>query len=436
MGNDAHIDVRLERLPRSVMMVRVGEPSSFVTDNATVASVLAAYMAESNVPLGTPVFFMLDQTALPEEERYICTADWRVVVDAIKTRIVRGAPAIGIAGAAAVALRAAEFTWANVEDMNDSIGKVYRTYISDGGGFDPSMYWSALEFAAYLIAEARPTAVSLRNGCERALAMIRRDLHEGADALDISFDLFDLVCLMIEEDERINRAIGLAGAAYLKPNSRVLTYCNAGSLATAFYGTALGVVYTAVEQGKVERVFACETRPVNQGARLTIWELALAGVPTTLLCDNMQASLMAQGEVDAVIVGADRIAANGDVANKIGTYELAIVAAHNNVPFYVAAPVSTIDFSLLNGSGIPIEQRPPTEVIDEVPEGVSVYNPSFDVTPAGLVTAFITERGVYLPGELEELAVPLQTDEERFDAAAQAIQDAQGALQQVAAFMQ
>ncbi len=417
------------------MMVRVGEPSSFVTDNATVASVLAAYMKESNVPLGTPVLFMLDQTALPDEERYVCTADWRVVVDAIKTLVVRGAPAIGIAGAAAVALRAAEFTWANIDDISDSVGDIYRSYLVDGAGFDPSMYWSAVEFAADMVAEARPTAVSLRKGCDRALAIVRQDLREGADPLDIACDLFDLVCLMIEEDERINRAIGLAGAAYLKPNSRVLTYCNAGSLATAFFGTALGVVYTAAAQGKVERVFASETRPVGQGARLTIWELSLAGVPATLLCDNMQASLMSQGEVDAVIVGADRIASNGDVANKIGTYELAIVAAHNNVPFYVAAPVSTIDFTMLNGSSIPIEQRPPTEVISEVPEGVSVYNPSFDVTPASLITAFITERGVYLPDELEELAVPVQTDEERFGAAAKAIQDAQGALQQAAAFM-
>lgn len=435
MENDKHIDVRLERLPRSVMMVRVGEPSSFVSENATVASVLAAYMAESNVPMGTPVFFMLDQTALPHEERYVCTADWRAVVDAIKGLIVRGAPAIGIAGAAALALRAAEFTWTKAEGPHDAASEIYRTSIADGKSFDPTMYWSALDFAAEMISDARPTAISLRKGCDRALAIVRQELREGVDIGDIAYDLYDLVLLMIEEDERINRAIGLAGAAYLKPNSRVLTYCNAGSLATAFYGTALGVVYTAAEQGKVERVFACETRPVNQGARLTLWELSLAGVPTTLLCDNMQASLMSQGEVDAVIVGADRIAVNGDVANKIGTYELAIVAAHNNVPFYVAAPVSTIDFSMLTGSSIPIEQRPPTEVVAEVPEGVSVYNPSFDVTPANLVTAFITERGVYLPDELEELAAPVQTAEERFDEAAQAIQDAQGALQQAAAFM-
>lgn len=418
------------------MMVRVGEPSSFVSDSSVVAQVLATYMKESNVPLGTPVFFMLDQTALPDEERYVCTADWKVVMECIKTLVVRGAPAIGIAGAAAVALRAAEFIWAKVAPTGDPVEDFSRPYVLDAEGFDPSMYWSALEYVSDTVANARPTAIALRNGCDRALGLARVALQSDADPVTIAQDLFDLVCYMIEEDEDINRAIGLSGAAYLKPESRVLTYCNAGSLATAFYGTALGVIYTAAQQGKIDRVFACETRPIDQGSRLTIWELALAGIPTTLLCDNMQASLMSQGEVDAVIVGADRIAANGDVANKIGTYELAIVAAHNNIPFYVAAPTTTIDFTMLNGSSIPIEQRPPTEVCQRVPEGVSVYNPAFDVTPANLITAFITERGVYLPDELEELAVPLQTDEEKFESAAQAIHDAQGALQQAAQFMQ
>lgn len=180
----------------------------------------------------------------------------------------------------------------------------------------------------------------------------------------------------------------------------MLTHCNAGSLATAFYGTALGVVYAAAEQGKIERVYADETRPVGQGARLTSWELARAGVPCTLVCDNMAASLMAKGEVDAVIVGADRIAANGDAANKIGTYGVAVLARHHGVPFYVAAPTSTIDPAIADGSGIPIEERDASEVLPVAIEGVDVWNPAFDVTPAGLITRIVTERGAFEPDKL------------------------------------
>ena len=292
-------------------------------------------------------FRYIDQRRLPGELAYEETADWRVVVEAIKTLAVRGAPAIGIAGAAAVVL----------------------------GG------------PAELVAAARPTAVNLSWAVARASA-----------ALAAGEDGSSFVQAMIAQDEAANRAIGMHGAAVLPDHARVITHCNAGSLATAFYGTALGVIYAAAEQGKIERVFADETRPVNQGARLTVWELARAGVPVTLICDNMAASLMCGRRIDAVIVGADRIAVNGDTANKIGTYGLAIAAKRHGVPFYVAASSSTIDASLARGAAIPIEERTASEVLPDPIEGVEVWNPSFDVTPAELITAIITEHGVFEPG--------------------------------------
>lgn len=220
----------------------------------------------------------------------------------------------------------------------------------------------------------------------------------------MAYALFSLVKEMEAADEADNRAIGAAGANLLLPGSRVLTHCNAGSLATVFYGTALGVVYAAAASGRVARVFACETRPVDQGARLTAWELARAGVPATVLCDSMAASLMARGAVDAVIVGADRIAANGDVANKVGTYGLAVLAREHGVLFYVAAPVSTIDPETPDGASIPIEERPAREVMPTPIEGVEVWNPAFDVTPARLVTAVVTEQGVVAPDQAAGLA--------------------------------
>ena len=230
-------------------------------------------------------------------------------------------------------------------------------------------------------------AVNLRWAVERVLGRARVALDGGAAPAAVADALFAEAKRMEAEDEAANRAIGAHGAALLRQGSRVLTHCNAGSLATAFYGTALGVVYAAAEQGKIERVYADETRPVGQGARLTSWELARAGVPCTLVCDNMAASLMAKGEVDAVIVGADRIAANGDAANKIG-------------PFYVAAPTSTIDPAIADGSGIPIEERDASEVLPVAIEGVEVWNPAFDVTPAGLITRIVTERGAFEPDKL------------------------------------
>ena len=282
-------NLRLDRLPRTVELARAADGA------ATLAYV--------------------DQRLLPGKLAIERTADWGAVVDAIKTLAVRGAPAIGVAGAAAVAL------WAR-----EAAGGAT-------GAREVSAYRAALERTAEEIACARPTAVNLRWAVERVLGRARVALDGGAAPAAVADALFAEAKRMEAEDEAANRAIGAHGAALLRQGSRVLTHCNAGSLATAFYGTALGVVYAAAEQGKIERVYADETRPVGQGARLTSWELARAGVPCTLVCDNMAASLMAKGEVDAVIVGADRIAANGDAANKIGTYGVAVLARHHGVPF-------------------------------------------------------------------------------------------------------
>ena len=281
-------NLRLDRLPRTVELARAADGA------ATLAYV--------------------DQRLLPGKLAIERTADWGAVVDAIKTLAVRGAPAIGVAGAAAVAL------WAR-----EAAGG------ATGAG-EVSAYRAALERTAEEIACARPTAVNLRWVVERVLGRARVALDGGAAPAAVADALFAEAKRMEAEDEAANRAIGAHGAALLRQGSRVLTHCNAGSLATAFYGTALGVVYAAAEQGKIERVYADETRPVGQGARLTSWELARAGVPCTLVCDNMAASLMAKGEVDAVIVGADRIAANGDAANKIGTYGVAVLARHHGIP--------------------------------------------------------------------------------------------------------
>lgn len=258
-----------------------------------------------------------------------------------------------------------------------------------------------LDFAGRQIAAARPTAVNLSWAVDRALRLARQMVQDGGEGPAAVADaLYGLCRDMIGEDEAANRAIGRNGAELLPHGATVLTHCNAGSLATAFYGTALGVVYSAFEQGKLERVYADETRPVGQGARLTAWELSRAGVPVTLICDNMAASTMASGKIDAVVVGADRIAANGDVANKIGTLGVAVLARHFGIPFYVAAPRSTIDASIATGEAIVIERRDAAEVLSRPIAGVQVDNPAFDVTPAQLVTAIITEDGVFTPDDL------------------------------------
>lgn len=314
--------------------------------------------------------------------------------DAIASLAVRGAPALGLAGAFGVCL-------AGVELLSDAGDRRHGSESSfDRGTNGAEAFLGALEPLARHLAAVRPTAVNLAWGVEQALGAVRAAVAQGASARTALAHAITRAQELAREDEVANRAIGAYGAALLPDGARVLTHCNAGSLACGFYGTALGVVYAAFEQGKLAHVYADETRPVGQGARLTMWELTQAGVPCTLQCDGMAASLMAAGKVDAVVVGADRIAANGDTANKIGTYPLAISAAYHGIPFYVAAPTSTVDASLPDGSGIPIECRDAREVIDVEGFSPDVFNPSFDVTPAALIAGIVTERGVYEPGEI------------------------------------
>ena len=316
---------------------------------------------------------VLDQRLLPHRVEYVDLKNAQEAAEAIRDMTVRGAPLIGVTGAAGMALAADESTET---------------------GF--------LIEAANLLKSARPTAVNLNWAVDFMLKRLKG--MEPDRRRKAAWHLAAEIC----EQERsmsirlAKHAQTIIEALYLKLGRplNILTHCNAGSLATAFYGTALGVVYAAAEQGKIERVYADETRPVGQGARLTSWELARAGVPCTLVCDNMAASLMAKGEVDAVIVGADRIAANGDAANKIGTYGVAVLARHHGIPFYVAAPTSTIDPAIADGSGIPIEERDASEVLPVAIEGVDVWNPAFDVTPAGLITRIVTERGAFEPDKL------------------------------------
>ena len=349
------MELHMENLPRSVHFTRVE---------------------------GETAFEYIDERLLPAELRVEETRDWQQVVDAIKTLAVRGAPAIGIAGAAAVALWCDENANAELADANED----------------------AFEQMLESVANARPTAVNLRWAVENIDRVLQDARSTGMAPNELAELAYEHVAKLEADDERINRAIGANGAELIEPGSSILTHCNAGSLATAFYGTALGVVYAAAQEGKVERVYADETRPVGQGARLTVWELAQAGVPATLICDNMAASLMRAGKVQAVIVGADRVARNGDTANKIGTYGVAVLAHEHGIPFYVAVPFSTLDFSIATGAQIPIEERSACEVLPVPIEGVDVWNPAFDVTPARYITAFITERGVIAPEELCKFA--------------------------------
>ncbi len=328
---------------------------------------------------------IVDQTLLPQELRMVDVGMWEQMVDCIKRLAVRGAPALGIAGAGALSV----FATREAELLSKRA--------QEGGVHGIDAFLTAIDTVAEQVAAARPTAVNLSWGAERARAAAHRAAESGGDAPRIAEAIAAEAQAIRDEDEASCRAIGAFGAPLLEEGSRVLTHCNAGSLATAFFGTALGVVYAAHEQGRIARVYADETRPVGQGARLTAWELGRADVPVTLICDNMAASLMAAGEIDAVVVGADRICANGDTANKIGTYGVAVLAAHHGIPFYVAAPFSTIDASLAEGSLIPIEHRDPSEVTACIPEGADVYNPAFDVTPAPLISGIITDRGVFRP---------------------------------------
>ncbi len=374
----------LDRLPHTVVLNRI-------INNDDV-------LVESGIKLELTI---LDQTMLPTQETYLTTDDWEEVVDAIKLLQVRGAPAIGIAGAAAVALYAAELS------MSPEFAKLnYDEGLSVTSPEDnekiQSLYWSTLKDVTRRISAARPTAVNLTWACKRALDVVRKHLDEGDSAVLIANALYNFTKQLEAEDEDCNRKIGSNGATLLTKPSTVLTHCNAGSLATAFYGTALGVVYSAAQAGYIKRVYSCETRPIGQGARLTTWELSRASIPVTLICDNMAASVMGSGIIDAVFVGADRIAANGDVANKIGTYGLAVLAQYHNIPFYVAAPTSSIDPEIKTGAQIPIEQRDKHEILSFDMDGVDVFNPAFDVTPANLITGIITERGVFKTNEISK----------------------------------
>ena len=313
---------------------------------------------------------LLDQTRLPVREEWITYTEYRPVIDAIRTMVVRGAPAIGVTAAYAMVLAARQFT-----GMPD--------------------FGSLMDQAAAELAASRPTAVNLFWALDRMRAAAAR---WGGDPAALERE----AVAIHQEDVEMNRAMGAFGAAVVPPGARILTHCNAGALATGGYGTALGVIRAAHEQGKVSMVYADETRPLLQGARLTAYELASDGIPVTLICDDMAGALMARGQLDLVVVGCDRMAANGDFANKIGTYSLAVLARHHGIPFYTALPSSTIDLSLPDGSGIPVEQRAPEEVSSFAgtptgPAGVSVWNPAFDVTPHQLLTGIITERGVLYP---------------------------------------
>ena len=314
---------------------------------------------------------MIDQTRLPLEETYVTCRDYREVAGAIRTMVIRGAPAIGVAAAMGVALGVAQ---AVPHDLDAQFKLICDT-----------------------LAATRPTAVNLFwaiKRMKRVYAGVRgRPLEEIRERLIAEANE------VRREDIAINRAIGRNGAPLVPDGKTVLTHCNAGALATAGYGTALGVIRAAVEAGKRIDVFADETRPFLQGARLTVWELQQDGIPTTLITDNMAGHFLKSSRIGCVVVGADRIAANGDVANKVGTYSVAVLARENGVPFYVAAPVSTLDLTLASGDAIPIEQRAASEVTEVfghpvAPAGTRVENPAFDVTPNRYVSAIITERGV------------------------------------------
>jgi len=317
---------------------------------------------------------MIDQTRLPGEEVYNEYADFQSVAEAIRGMIIRGAPAIGVAAAMGIALGAREI----IADTHES-------------------FFRQLDNVCNVMARTRPTAVNLFWAIER-MKRVAED-HRDKDLNSIREILKAEAIRIEEEDLEICRAIGRNGAPLIKEGATILTHCNAGGLARAGYGTALGVIRAAHEAGKRIQVFADETRPWLQGARLTSWELMKDGIPVTLISDNMAGYFMRKGEIDVCVVGADRIAANGDTANKIGTYSVAVLAKENKIPFYVAAPVSTLDLSLKSGEDIPIEERHSREVthlqgLPVAPEGVKVRNPAFDVTPARYIAGIITEKGV------------------------------------------
>lgn len=323
---------------------------------------------------------MIDQRLLPNEEKYLMLRSYDEVAEAIKKMVVRGAPAIGVSAAMGLALGAKQSVGTSVADLEDDFG-----------------------YMCQVMSETRPTAVNLFWAIERMRETFRREKLNTQDPEIIKARLVDEALNIFREDLEANRALGRFGAELLSDGDTVLTHCNAGALATAGdYGTALGVIRGAIDAGKRIAVIADETRPFLQGLRLTAWELAKDNIPVTVITDSMAGHVMKSGQVNAVVVGADRIAANGDAANKIGTYMVAVLASKHDIPFYVAAPISTLDLSLKSGAEIPIEERDRKEVthIHEhqlAPDGVDVQNPAFDVTPNDLITAIITDKGVARP---------------------------------------
>ncbi|NMC58211.1 MAG: S-methyl-5-thioribose-1-phosphate isomerase [Candidatus Methanofastidiosa archaeon] len=318
----------------------------------------------------------IDQTLLPEEYKIVSCTDVKELEVAIKTLAIRGAPAIGVAGAYGIVLAALSYNGNNKEE--------FFNIISDGEK----------------IKNARPTAVNLMWAVERMMGVFQKIKNLSIE--DIKKELILEAERIRKEDAEVNRKMGQYGHPLISTGDGVLTHCNAGALATSEYGTALGVIRAAVEAGKKIRVYSDETRPLLQGARLTTWELKEDGIPVTLICDNMAGISMRRGLIQKVIVGADRIAMNGDVANKIGTYQVAVLAKENNIPFYVAAPISTFDPKAKTGEDIPIEERNKNEVthiggVRIATEGIDVFNPAFDVTPANYISGIITEKGVLEP---------------------------------------
>ncbi len=325
---------------------------------------------------------MIDQRILPSDFQYISYNSASAVAEGIRSMVVRGAPAIGCAAAYGVALEALKLQNANIVEFSKGMESAYE-----------------------VLAESRPTAANLFWAIDRMRSRISEIQGSPKEIADI---LLLEAHEVLREDIEINRTMGKFGEKLIEDGSCVLTHCNAGALATAGHGTALGVIRSTVEAGKKVSVIADETRPFLQGARLTAWEMVQEGIPVSLISDNMSGHLMSHGEVDAIVVGTDRVASNGDVANKIGTYMVAVLAKRHNIPFYVACPLSTIDLSITSGNEIPIEERPIEEVtgyrdFQWAAKGISVRNPAFDVTPADLVTAIITEKGVVFAPNSEKI---------------------------------
>ena len=331
---------------------------------------------------------MIDQRLLPTEEKYLMLRSYEEVAEAIKKMVVRGAPAIGVSAAFGLALGASQSVGTSIADLEDDFS-----------------------YMCEVMGKTRPTAVNLFWAIERMKAAFNREKATTENVEELKAKLVAEAKAIFKEDLEANRSIGRYGEPLIPDGATVLTHCNAGALATAGdYGTALGVIRGARDAGKRVAVIADETRPFLQGLRLTAWELAKDDIPVTVITDNMAGHIMKEGKVDCVVVGADRIAANGDAANKIGTYMVAVLARQNNIPFYVAAPITTLDLSLATGTEIPIEERDSTEVThiggkQMGPDGVAVHNPAFDVTPNELIAAIITDRGVARAPYKESLAM-------------------------------